>query len=93
MTEISTERLDAAPADEWRSYDEFAAGIDTYRLPSADLSRQIGRRSRSTAGQRSSLDFQDAETVVVDGDGTARGRRARPSTRTTRSSSATTSST
>lgn len=24
--------------DEWRTYDEFAAGIDTYRLPSADLS-------------------------------------------------------
>lgn len=38
MTEISTDRLDAAPTDEWRSYDEFAAGIDTYRLPSADLS-------------------------------------------------------
>ncbi|MBX3099165.1 MAG: MoaF N-terminal domain-containing protein [Salinibacterium sp.] len=23
--------------DEWRTYDEFAAGIDTYRLPNADL--------------------------------------------------------
>ncbi len=27
--------LDAAPADEWRTYDEFAAGIDTYRLPAS----------------------------------------------------------
>ena len=23
--------------DEWRTYDEFAAGIDTYRLPNASL--------------------------------------------------------
>ncbi|MEK9577890.1 MAG: MoaF N-terminal domain-containing protein, partial [Aquiluna sp.] len=28
----------AAVADEWRTYDDFAAGIDTYRLPDADLS-------------------------------------------------------
>jgi hypothetical protein len=28
----------AAAADEWRTYDDFAAGIDTYRLPDADLS-------------------------------------------------------
>ncbi|MHA3683828.1 MoaF C-terminal domain-containing protein [Leucobacter sp. HY1908] len=27
----------AADANEWRSYDEFAAGIDTYRLPSGSL--------------------------------------------------------
>lgn len=38
MTEISTDRLDAAPEDEWRSYEDFAAGIDTYRLPNVDLS-------------------------------------------------------
>ena len=38
-TDISNEHLDSAP-EEWRTYDEFAAGIDTYRLPSADLSDQ-----------------------------------------------------
>ena len=27
----------AADPNEWRSYDEFAAGIDTFRLPNADL--------------------------------------------------------
>lgn len=27
----------AADPDEWRTYDEFAAGIDAYRLPSIDL--------------------------------------------------------
>ena len=34
---ISDDALEAAPADEWRSYDEFAAGIDTFRLPGVDL--------------------------------------------------------
>ncbi len=32
--------LTAADPNEWRSYDEFAAGIDTYRLPSTDLDGQ-----------------------------------------------------
>lgn len=32
--------LTAADPNEWRSYDEFAAGIDTYRLPSIDLDGQ-----------------------------------------------------
>ena len=27
-----------SPLDEWRTYDEFAAGIDTFRLPNASLS-------------------------------------------------------
>lgn len=26
-----------AALDQWRTYDEFAAGIDTYRLPNASL--------------------------------------------------------
>lgn len=38
MADIS-DHLEAA-GDQWRSYDEFAAGIDTYRLPSADLTGQ-----------------------------------------------------
>lgn len=33
MTDITTD----PEADEWRTYDEFAAGIDTYRLPNEDL--------------------------------------------------------
>lgn len=32
--------LSAPDPEEWRTYDEFAAGIDTYRLPSADLTGQ-----------------------------------------------------
>ena len=32
-------KLDPA-SDEWRTYDEFAAGIDAYRLPNTDLSGQ-----------------------------------------------------
>ncbi|MFJ3957354.1 MoaF C-terminal domain-containing protein [Arthrobacter sp. NPDC090010] len=28
-------------AEEWRTYDEFAAGIDTYRLPNVDLSGTV----------------------------------------------------
>ena len=62
MTEISADRLDAAPADEWRSYDEFAAGIDTYRLPSADLSGQTIDVA-STDGPTIHLEFTDATTV------------------------------
>lgn len=33
---LSTDTTSADP-NEWRSYDEFAAGIDTFRLPSIDL--------------------------------------------------------
>lgn len=68
MPEISTDRLDAAPADEWRSYDEFAAGIDTYRLPGADLT---GEKLTVTfeGGQTFVLDFLDAETVSWTADG------------------------
>lgn len=63
MTEISHERLDAAPADEWRSYDEFAAGIDTYRLPSADLT---GTKIVVVleGARRWTLDFLDASQVL-----------------------------
>ncbi len=57
MADIS-ERLDAA-GDEWRSYDEFAAGIDAYRLPPLDL-----------AGRRLELALDDGGSLTVDfGDG------------------------
>lgn len=36
MTEDVTQ-LVQAETEEWRTYDEFAAGIDTFRLPQADL--------------------------------------------------------
>ncbi|GAA4477935.1 MoaF C-terminal domain-containing protein [Microbacterium panaciterrae] len=40
--EVTSSVADPIPAadpalDEWRTYDEFAAGIDTYRLPNVDL--------------------------------------------------------
>lgn len=58
---IST-AVEAAPADEWRTYDEFAAGIDTYRLPDADLTgRSIVVRFED--GPVIDLDFLDAATV------------------------------
>lgn len=64
---ISTD-LEAAPADEWRSYDEFAAGIDTYRLPSADLS---GTSVTVTLddGSKLALTFIDASVVEWTADG------------------------
>lgn len=37
MADIDDERPDT---DEWRTYDEFAAGIDTYRLPGTSLDGQ-----------------------------------------------------
>ena len=36
MSDIATEAVDP-PTEEWRTYDEFAAGIDTYRLPNVSL--------------------------------------------------------
>ncbi|BDV32264.1 molybdenum cofactor biosynthesis F family protein [Microbacterium terricola] len=72
MTEISTDRLDAAPADEWRSYDEFAAGIDTYRLPSADLTgEQLA--IAFAGGPTVHLNFTDAQTVSWSADGVFAG--------------------
>jgi len=41
--------------DEWRTYDEFAAGIDTYRLPNIDLS-----------GTSLSLALNDGQTLALD---------------------------
>ncbi|WP_291051845.1 MoaF C-terminal domain-containing protein [Herbiconiux sp.] len=56
MADIS-DHLEAA-GDQWRSYDEFAAGIDTYRLPSADLT---GRWVElDLGGDRLRLEFPDA---------------------------------
>lgn len=40
MTVTVHDDLNAPDPDEWRTYDEFAAGIDTYRLAAADLSGQ-----------------------------------------------------
>lgn len=37
VADLAAPDLTAADPDEWRSYDDFAAGIDTYRLPSASL--------------------------------------------------------
>ncbi|GAB3742409.1 molybdenum cofactor biosynthesis F family protein [Amycolatopsis oliviviridis] len=55
-----------APEEQWRTYDEFAAGIATYRLPNADLS---GRELTVTLddGTTLALRFEDAETVTCNG--------------------------
>lgn len=37
MTEHTAPSIEDPALDEWRTYDEFAAGIDTYRLPNTDL--------------------------------------------------------
>jgi hypothetical protein len=60
--EVSRDALDAAPADEWRSYDDFAAGIDTYRMASADLTGK-SYVVRLADGPELHLDFLDADTV------------------------------
>ncbi|SDG80284.1 MoaF C-terminal domain-containing protein [Microbacterium pygmaeum] len=54
--------VDAAPVEEWRTYDEFAAGIDTYRLPDADLSGQ-NFLIRFDDGPQVELAFLDSTTV------------------------------
>ncbi|QWF85359.1 MoaF C-terminal domain-containing protein [Amycolatopsis sp. CA-230715] len=54
------------PEEQWRTYDEFAAGIATYRLPNADLS---GRELTVTldGGPDVHLRFDDAEHVILNG--------------------------
>ena len=47
---------DDPSTDEWRTYDEFAAGIDTYRLPSADLDG-VALRVTLDDGTTLALDF------------------------------------
>lgn len=51
---------------QWRTYDEFAAGIATYRLPGADLS---GRRVTLTLddGTELALRFEDAGQLTCNG--------------------------
>lgn len=55
-----------APTDGWRTYDEFAAGIATYRLPGADLT---GRELTITLddGEVLALTFKDSAHVVCNG--------------------------
>lgn len=61
-------RTDAPDPSAWRTYDEFAAGIDTYRMPSADLSgtRVVLRFDGETT---LAIAFDDAETATWESDG------------------------
>ena len=59
---------DEPEPDEWRTYDEFAAGIDTYRLPAADLTGEQLRVALDD-GTRLQLRFVDATTVEWSADG------------------------
>jgi len=66
MTHTEQVRISERTADadqrSWKTYDDFAAGIDTYRMPSADL----GGRAVSLAfddGSRLELEFLDAARV------------------------------
>ena len=52
--DVSTE-LSGSASEGWRTYDEFAAGIDTYRLPQADLS-----------GETLSFTFEDGPTLRLE---------------------------
>lgn len=61
MTDPQSTTTDPA-LDEWRTYDEFAAGIDTYRLPSVDLGG-TALEVELDDGTRLSLAF-DAEEVT-----------------------------
>jgi MoaF C-terminal domain/MoaF N-terminal domain len=68
MKELSADALQAASAAEWRSYDEFAAGIDTYRNPPVDLSGE-SFVVQLVNGPELRLDFLDATMVSWTADG------------------------
>ena len=79
MTDISTD-----PAlDEWRTYDEFAAGIDTFRLPNTKLA---GTALTLTLDDDTALALRfDEESVAWEGLGSA-GRDPYAASATTSSS-------
>ncbi|WP_033288826.1 MoaF C-terminal domain-containing protein [Amycolatopsis jejuensis] len=56
---------DATP-DEWRTYDEFAAGIDTFRLPGVDLTGQAVTVTLD-GGEQLALQFLDSERLTCNG--------------------------
>ena len=62
MTEISTDNLELAP-DTWRNYDDFAATLSEFRLPSGDLT---GRAIALTLSDGSGIDltFDSAQQVT-----------------------------
>ncbi|WP_460775753.1 MoaF C-terminal domain-containing protein [Microbacterium sp. GXF7504] len=62
------DRTDAADPTQWKTYDEFAAGIDTYRLPATELT---GRSVSFTfeGGVALSLTFLDGQNVEWSSDG------------------------
>lgn len=66
MADIS-DSLDTA-GEQWRTYDEFAAGIDTYRLPAADLGG-LEIEVALTDGPTLRLRFVDDTAVVWSADG------------------------
>ncbi|MDL9980222.1 MoaF C-terminal domain-containing protein [Microbacterium sp. ASV49] len=57
MTDLTDPAL-----DEWRTYDEFAAGIDTYRLPNTDLT---GTRLLLTLDDGTALALEFAADAVT----------------------------
>lgn len=67
MTQTRSDDLTAADPSEWRSYDEFAAGIDTFRLPDTSLA---GVALTLTLEDGSELDFEfGADEVAWSGTG------------------------
>ncbi len=69
MQPTISDAAEAAPADQWRTYDEFAAGIDTYRLPDADLTG-LTINIRLDDDTVFEMDFIDARTVRWSSTGT-----------------------
>ena len=55
-----------APSDGWRTYDEFAAGIATYRLPAADMTGRVLSITLDD-GEQLDLRFLDAERMTCNG--------------------------
>ena len=74
MTDTTTDSTIDPALDEWRSYDEFAAGIDTYRLPTVSLA---GSGIRLTLDDNSTISlafgtdsvrWSATGSIVADGD-------------------------
>lgn len=77
MTEKSKKSLVTASSEEWLTYDDWAPGIDGYRLPSTDLAGQ-SVAIEFTDGPTIKLEFEKGGTASWTGDGAFAGSASDP---------------
>lgn len=68
MIEVSNDLLDVAPRDAWRTYDQSVPGMETFRIPSRDLTGETVNLSTGD-GERLSIEFLEGGQARWSADG------------------------